>query len=141
MTPGGPGSVRPFAIGNPLDRPSRNDILFTPVGAAFQEGGGRVVVDLGPTLFERWQAGGRAGTGIRDLGRNQLEIVDPGRANIGNLVLGPGERLAFSLTFLTTVDTTKQFGLAVTQFGPDALGTEWTDLGGVEYQITIGKEQ
>ena len=90
VTPGGPGSVRPFAIGNPLDRPTRNDILFTPVGAAFQDGGGRVVVDLGPALFERWQAGGKAGTGIRDLGRNQLEIVDPGRASIGNLVLNPG---------------------------------------------------
>ncbi|GAB2934702.1 hypothetical protein GCM10027280_23210 [Micromonospora polyrhachis] len=136
----GQPQVRPFAIGNSLTVATRNDLVFTPVGAPFQAAGGRIIADLGPTLFERWVAAGRPGEGIREVGRNQVEIVSQGSARINDLLLNPGERPEFSLIFTATAATTRPFTLHVNQAGPDKEGAAKTDLGGVEYQITVGQQ-
>ncbi|TDC68277.1 hypothetical protein E1193_31265 [Micromonospora sp. KC606] len=135
----GPTQVRPFAIGNSLTVPTRNDLLFTQPTQGFPNVGGRIIADLGPTLFERWRAGGKVGAGVREVGRTQVEIVDPGKASLGNLLLNPGERVEFSLLFSAAVATDQQFVLNVTQFGPDTRGAERTDLGGVQYLMTVGQ--
>ncbi|WP_405093746.1 hypothetical protein OG767_13750 [Micromonospora sp. NBC_01392] len=140
LVAGGAPVVRPFAIGNSLQVATKNDLVFTQPGEPIQNVGGRVVVDLGPTLFERWQAGGKVGTGVREVGRNQLEVVEPAKASLGNLLLEPGERVEFSLTFAAAVASDKEFTLDVTQFGPDTSGAERTDLGGVEYLIGVGRQ-
>ncbi|WBB75687.1 hypothetical protein O7602_09350 [Micromonospora sp. WMMD1128] len=140
LVAGGPAIVRPFAIGNSLKVETKNDLVFTQPGEPIQRVGGRVVVDLGPTLFERWQAGGKVGTGVREVGKNQVEVVEPAKASLGNLVLKPGERVEFSLTFAAEAASDKEFALDVTQFGPDTSGAERTDLGGVEYLISVGRQ-
>ncbi|MFY1702049.1 hypothetical protein ACN28G_09975 [Micromonospora sp. WMMA1923] len=136
---GGTAQVRPFAIGNTLPRATRNSLVFSEVGAPLRVAGGRLVADLGPTLFERWVKGGRAGKGIREVGRNQVEIVEPGQASLDNLTLEPKERIAFSLSFSATTVTKEKIALRVTQIGPDTSGAERADLGGVRYDITVGQ--
>ncbi|MFK3983438.1 hypothetical protein ACI2K4_24020 [Micromonospora sp. NPDC050397] len=131
--PGTP-EVRPFAIGNETDVPTRNDIVFAQRGEPFQNAGGRIVADLGPVLFQRWVQAGRPGTGIREVGRTQVEIVAP-NAKISDLLLNPGERPEFSLIFSTQTVSSRQFVVDVVQFGPAKAGGEKTDVGGVQYLI------
>jgi len=50
------------------------DRLDTGVRLAFLQRG-RIVIDLGPALFNRWTAGGRLGTGIRVAGATSIEIL------------------------------------------------------------------
>ncbi|WP_428965067.1 hypothetical protein [Micromonospora fluostatini] len=132
-------AVRPFAIGNTLTRATRNSLVFSEVGAPLRTAGGRLVADLGPTLFARWVEGGRAGTGVREVGRNQVEILEPGKASLDNLRLNAKERLTLSLSFTATVATQEKIALRVTQIGPDSTGAERADLGGVRYDVTVGK--
>ncbi|MEV4666115.1 hypothetical protein AB0J85_29765 [Micromonospora echinofusca] len=139
LTAGGQAQIRPFAIGNTLTRPARSSVVFSQNGAPFQTAGGRLVADLGPTLFERWVKGGKAGKGVREVGRNQVEIVDIGQASLDNLELNPGERLAFSLSFTATVPTREKTAVNVTQIGPDTTGAARADLGGVRYDVTVGQ--
>ncbi|MER5456521.1 hypothetical protein ABT008_17195 [Micromonospora sp. NPDC002389] len=139
LTAGGPSVVRPFAIGNSLTVPSRNEVVFA-AAEPLQAIGGRVVVDLGPDLFERWRAGGAVGTGVRAVGRTQVEIVEPTKASLGNLALNPGERAEFSLLFSAAADSQREISFTVTQFGPDSSGARSTDLGGVQYLISTGRQ-
>ncbi|MFI7024655.1 hypothetical protein [Micromonospora sp. NPDC049900] len=139
LTPGGPSVVRPFAIGNSLTVPSRNEVVFA-AAEPLQGIGGRVVVDLGPDLFERWRAGGAVGTGVRAVGRTQVEIVEPTKASLGNITLNPGERAEFSLLFSAAADSQREISFTVTQFGPDTSGARSTDLGGVQYLISTGRQ-
>jgi hypothetical protein len=131
--------VRPFAIGNWTTVPTRNDLVFTAVDVPFQNVG-TIVADLGPTLFERWVQAGRPGEGIREIGKNQVQILDPKQARIGDLLLNPGERPEFQLIFTANAASSRPFTLHVTQFGPAKEGAEKTDLGGVEYQLTAGQQ-
>ncbi|WP_326552131.1 hypothetical protein [Micromonospora sp. NBC_01813] len=132
---------RPFAIGNVLREPTRNSVVFAEDGAPLRTAGGRLVVDLGPTLFARWVEGGKAGKGIREVGRNQVEIVEPGQASLDNLTLRGNERLTMRLLFSATTPTDKPIAVLVTQVGPDITGKERADLGGVRYDVTVGKRQ
>lgn len=137
-----PGSVevRPFSIGNALRTETRNDIVFTqPAGRPFREVGGQVIVDLGQTLFERWRRGGGAGTNIRQVGETQVEILEPAKASLNNLVLGPGERFTFQIRFTAKAPSSEPFLLNVAQFGPEGTDGKRTDLGGVGYQVTVGR--
>jgi len=136
---GGQAQVRPFAIGNTLTRAARSSVVFSQVGAPFQTAGGRLVVDLGPTLFERWARGGKVGKAIRQVGTTQFEILDPSQASLDNIELNPRERLTFSLSFSATVATREPIAVNVTQFGPDTTGATRADLGGVRYDITVGQ--
>lgn len=142
LPPTGDPESRPFTIGNALGVDTRNDIVFTQVGGKpFREVGGQVIVDLGQALFERWRRGGAAGANVRPVGGTQVEILDPAKASLNNLVLGAGERFTFQLSFSAKVASREPFLLNVAQFGPDGTGAERTDLGGVQYQITVGQER
>lgn len=140
LAPNGPTEVRPFAIGNVLREPTRNSVVFNEDGAPLRTAGGRLVVDLGPTLFARWVEGGMAGKGIREAGRNRVEIVDPGQASLDNLMLRGNERLTMRLLFTATKPVEKPIAVLVTQFGPDIDGSDRADLGGVRYDVTVGKQ-
>ena len=139
LVAGGLVQTRPFAIGNTLTRAARSSLVFSQTGAPFQAAGGRLVADLGPTLFERWTRGGKAGKGVREVGRNQVEIVDIGQASLDNLELNAGERIAFSLNFTAATPTQEKIAVNVTQIGPDTTGAARADLGGVRYDITVGQ--
>lgn len=142
LQPDGDRDVRPFNIGNALATTTQNDILFTQHGGgAFREVGGQVVVDLGQELFDRWRRGGAAGTNVRHVGGTELEILDPARASISNLTLGPREQFSFRIFFSARALSTNRepFLLNVAQFGPDGTNNRRTDLGGVLYQVTVGR--
>ncbi|MCX4391317.1 hypothetical protein OG777_30915 [Micromonospora peucetia] len=141
LVAGGLVQTRPFAIGNTLTRAARSSVVFSQTGAPFQTAGGRLVADLGPNLFERWAKGGKAGKGVREVGRNQVEIVDIGQASLDNLELNPGERIAFSLNFTAAVPTREKIAVNVTQIGPDTTGAARADLGGVRYDITVDQRK
>ncbi|WBB78760.1 hypothetical protein O7606_21475 [Micromonospora sp. WMMD882] len=134
---GGSGRTLPYTIGNPLDRANRNTLVFTEVGTPLRAAGGRLVANLGPALYERWVAGGKVGKSIRDLGRYQIEIVDPATARLDNLTLQPKEKLPFSLTFNATTPIKETIGIRVAQFGPDSTGAQFADRGGVHYNVTV----
>ncbi|GAB3806114.1 hypothetical protein [Micromonospora zhanjiangensis] len=138
LVPGKP-VVRPFAIGNALKERAFSDLVFT-AQQPLQDIGGRVIVDLGKDLFERWQAGGKVGTEVRQVGETQLELLEPSKAVLGNLLLNPGERLEFSIVFSAQAPTDKEIAFEVTQFGPDSTGEKRADLGGVQYLISAGKD-
>lgn len=127
----------PYTIGNPLDRANRNSLVFTEVGAPLRAAGGRLVVNLGPTLYQRWVEGGKVGKAVRDLGRYQLEILDPATARLDNLTLMAKEKLKFSLNFTATTPIKERIGVRLTQFGPDSTGAQFTDRGGVHYEVTV----
>ncbi|XTZ14746.1 hypothetical protein ACQSSU_25255 [Micromonospora echinospora] len=135
---GGAATVMPYTMGNPLDRANRNTLAFTEVGAPLRAAGGRLVVNLGPTLYQRWVEGGKVGKAIRDLGRYQIEITDPATARLDNLTLQAKEKLKFSLNFTAATVTKEPIAVRVTQFGPDSTGAQYTDRGGVHYNVKVG---
>lgn len=129
--PGGNGPRLPFALGNAVGVPAHFDLAIRPVGEAVP--GGRIVADLGPTLFERWQAAGSQGDGIKVVGQNAIEVVDPYRAQIKGLLINPGERPVVYLTFSTQQILQKSYVLDVVQVGPVQKVGERYDVGGVTY--------
>lgn len=59
---------------------------------------GRVLVDLGRELFDRWRAAGAEGDGYKHVDDETIEIVEPG-AWIGDLELKRGELFVVRVTF------------------------------------------
>ncbi len=108
---------------------------------------GMVLVTLLTVSASTAAAGGNAAieqvsavtVGARQVGKTELEIVEPQRAQINDLVLYPGERPVLSLTFSATADSSREFELLVNQFGPSVTGDEKADLGGVLYQLSTGQ--
>ncbi|MDG4764191.1 hypothetical protein O7632_08740 [Solwaraspora sp. WMMD406] len=139
LAPDSQPEERPFAIGNTHRQPTRNGIIFRQGDVPLRAAGGRIIADLGPALHERWAAGGKAGKAIRQVGRTQIEILDPAQASIDNIVLNPGERLTLKLYFTATTAIREPIAIDVIQIGPGADGGERTDLGGVRYNVTVSK--
>jgi hypothetical protein len=127
----------PFALGNVLATPARNDLVFTEPGKGFETAGGIVVVDLGQDLFERWKAAGGQGVGIKPIGGTRIQLVEPARARIVGLTVDPGKRPQIQLSFTATTKAAGQFTLDVTQVGPGDDGGKPADIGGVEYDLTV----
>jgi hypothetical protein len=63
---------------------------------------GRLLLDLGPTLAERWKQAGQPGVGVRPHGVTQVEITDPRRAVIQNLWLNPDDQFDVDLGFFAS---------------------------------------
>ena len=126
--------TRPFTLGNPLDGQLRTDLVIAAPEAPFV-GKGRLVLDLGQTLAQRWREAGRPGVGVRAVGETQVEVVDPKLARIQGLLINPKERLQTRLTFTATdAATGGTFVVRVSQ--SDQQGG---DLGGAESQVVATK--
>ncbi|MFI9006117.1 hypothetical protein ACIGNX_02630 [Actinosynnema sp. NPDC053489] len=119
-----------WMIGNPLPRDVRAGLVVAPVGEPFI-GQGRVVVDLGQALTERWRAAGGQAVGLRQVGTTQFQVVDAKQARFTGLVLKAGERLPVGLVVNGTRDAN---GKPFTVFQTDEQGV---DRGGVEYRLTF----
>lgn len=119
-----------WMIGNPFPRDARAGLAVAPVREAFV-GPGRIIVDLGPTLFERWRASGGQLAGLRQVGQTQFQVVDPKLARFTGILLKPGERLPVLLVFNGTREAS---GKPVNVFQLDEQGV---DRGGVEYRLTF----
>jgi uncharacterized protein YegL len=130
LKPGVP-VTHPFTVGNPVADRLTTDLVFTQPGKPFAGGPGKVVVDLGKVLAERWRQSGQKGTGVRPVGETQVEIVDPGQAVLQGLPIEPRERLETAVTFTATdAAAGGEFVFRMAQSD----GKE--DLGGVEFQLS-----
>ncbi|MGW5054880.1 vWA domain-containing protein [Actinokineospora sp. NPDC004072] len=125
--PGTKPITRPFTLGNPFREPLVTDLVLAGGERPF---GGRLVVDLGPDLMQRWRAAGGKAEGVRQVGETQLEIVDQRRAVLHGLALKPGERVLTTLTF--TASDRAAPGQSVRMYQTDQRGE---DIGGVEFVI------
>ncbi|MFB6394274.1 hypothetical protein [Polymorphospora lycopeni] len=138
---GGGGIIvdRPFAVANALNVAAPFDIAVRPLAEPVP--GLRLVADLGPELFARWQRGGQQGEGIRVVGRTQIEFADPQRAAIKGILINPGERPVLKLSFSAAQPLQKSYGLQITQVGPLREPGESFVVGGVDYTIEPGRPQ
>ncbi len=124
-------SVRPYALANGLAVPAKFDLAFRPLGEAVP--GAKIVADLGPEMFQRWRAAGAPGEGIRVVGNTSIQIVDPYRAQIRDLLINPNERPVLSLSFSVDQILQRPYVLQVVQVGPAKELGEKYDVGGVDY--------
>ncbi|WP_405108427.1 hypothetical protein OG559_26365 [Micromonospora sp. NBC_01405] len=124
-------SVRPYALANALDVPAKFDLAFRPLGEAVP--GAKIVADLGPEMFQRWRAAGAQGEGIRVVGNTSIQIVDPYKAQIKDLLINPNERPVLSLSFSVDQVLQRPYMLQVVQVGPAKEIGEKFDVGGVDY--------
>lgn len=131
IKPGTPTHA-PFTVGNGTDQPIKTDLVFTTPGRTFV-GAGRLVVDLGPRLFERWRQAGTPGEGVKQVGETSVEIFDGKLSRIQGLLVNPKERFETKLTFIATDQTPLDTVLHLAQFD------ETGDIGGVEFQVTVEK--
>lgn len=136
----GSGTTVPFAIGNVLTVPTANDLVFGQPGARFDAVGGTVVVDLGEQLFQRWRQAGARGTAIRPIGGTKIQVLDLNKGRIAGVTINPGERPQVLLTFTATQAASAVFPVTVTQVGPGEAEAAPTDIGGVEFDLTVGRE-
>jgi hypothetical protein len=138
VSPGSVRQIRPYALANGLKDQARFDLAFrAPEGAQ----GVDLTVELPEPLFERWQKAGARGEGIRLLDKNVLQILDPAKAWIGDLLIYPDERPVLQLGFSATAEFARSVTLDVVQVGPvKERSDEKFDVGGVVYTITTGRQ-
>lgn len=131
LNPGTP-VTHPFTLGNPAaDRATPTDLLFTQPGKSFAGGAGKVVIDLGKVLAERWRQSGQKGVGVRQVGETQVEITGGQQAVLQGLLIQPRERLETAVTFTATdAAVGADFVVRVSQSSGDE------DLGGVEFHLS-----
>jgi hypothetical protein len=120
-----------FTLTNPGPQPWRSSLVLTPVGWPFV-GPGRMVVDLGQVLGERWRSTGQQGVGVRPVGPSQVEIVTNGQARIDGLLINPREQFKGTVTF-NAKDTAPGDTFVERISQTDSQGI---DKGGVEYRLT-----
>ncbi|MEU7476841.1 hypothetical protein AB0A63_12725 [Lentzea sp. NPDC042327] len=125
VLPGRP-ITRPYTIGNPEAFDTRQALVLEQPERQFT---GTVTVDLGPDLAARWKATGQRGTGVRQVGETQFQVVEPKLARFEGLTLKAEERIQIGVTFATDVEAAPAV-LEVHQI--DAQGL---DLGGAQYRI------
>jgi hypothetical protein len=123
---GGPVTAG-FTIGALDTAVTTSNLVIADAGTPFV-GNGRLTIDLGQTLFSRWQQAGEQGTGIQPAGGTTIQIVNPKQATIQGLTLQPKERIQTTLTFAGTA----QPGTTVTVDQTDPSGN---DEGGVAYVL------
>lgn len=116
----------PYTIGNPNPFDTRQSLILEQPERHFA---GTVTVDLGQELAARWRAAGQRGTGVKQVGETQVQIVEPKFARLDGLAFKAEERIEIGLTFAADVETEPAV-LQVHQV--DAQGV---DLGGAEYRI------
>jgi hypothetical protein len=88
-----------------------------------------VTIDLGQELTARWRAAGQKGTGVKQVGETQFQIVEPKFARFDGLALKAEERIEIGVTFATDVEA----GPAVQQVRQ--IDDQGEDLGGAEFRI------
>jgi hypothetical protein len=95
---------------------------------------GRLVLDLGPTLAERWKQTGQQGVGVRPVGATQVEITDPRRAVVQNLWLNPDDQLDVDLGFWANAGTATSEPYPVNVIQTD---TQGRNVGGLDLTAVV----
>jgi hypothetical protein len=113
----------------------------TAVGSLLKQG--RVFVDLGPQLFERWRQGGGAGQGIKAAGdekTGRIEILSPD-ASLRNIKFNPNEVFSVGVELVLSKDYSpgegSPFQIDLMQLGtpgnPDKI------VGGQRFTVDLSK--
>jgi hypothetical protein len=126
-----PWLVRPFTLRDPDPNPLVTDLAFTQPGNPFVNSG-RIVVDLGPILAQRWREAGSPGVGVAQVDGTRVEILDPVQARIQGLRLERDEEFDTTLTFMAG---NERGDFVVNAFQTDQ---QRVDLGGARFDITVG---
>jgi hypothetical protein len=137
VPPGGLTLPQPFALANVTTSYSVNDLVFTEPGAKFESVGGTVVVDLG-SLFAGWQQAGGKGAYIHPIGGTRIQLTNLGAARISGVTIQPNTRPQIFLTFGATIASSTTYPFVVDEQGPATVGAPQSDLGGGEYNLSVG---
>ncbi len=121
-------------IGNPRDTDTVVEVIFDEKEQLLANDGARAIVDLGATLFQRWQAAGGKGENIKVLSGTEVELLATPAKFMG-ISLKVGEPLPITMR----VDATKPMpGAGVSRTynfsAQEFIGEEL--IGGVDYAIT-----
>ncbi|HEX6291485.1 MAG TPA: S8 family peptidase [Herpetosiphonaceae bacterium] len=99
---------------------------------------GRLTIDLGQELFDRWMQGGGRGQGFERVGATQFVLVDPAGAVFDGLMMEPGREFAVQLTFeaLATAADDQPYIVDAVQYtsGKGEL------VGGVRYEVYLPRQ-
>ncbi|MCP5051817.1 MAG: hypothetical protein GY940_31915, partial [bacterium] len=103
---------------------------------------GKVEVDLGTTLFSRWNTKSRKGTGVTaDAERATYIKIDEDKAHIEDIELKAGEEFLIRFNFLPfedSADDKTEYVFDVIQY--DFNGKEYEEIGGVRLVLRPPKE-
>lgn len=120
-------------IRNPEPDPRPYDLVLAQPDRPFTATG-RLFLDLGPTLAERWKQAGQPGVGVRPVDTTQVEITDPRRAVIQGLWLDPDDQLDVNLGFWAGDGTATGVPYPVSVIQTDKEGR---NVGGLELTAVV----
>ncbi|MEU5694709.1 vWA domain-containing protein [Actinosynnema sp. NPDC020468] len=123
-----------FTLGNGTGRTIKGDLVFRGGEKPLQATGGRLVVDLGPKLFDLWRQGGAQADGVKQVGETSVEIADPRQSALHGLLINPDDQYQVELTFTPGAQTEPgAYVTTVQQY------SEGRDIGGVAYEVNVEK--
>ena len=121
-------------IGNPKDTDTVVEVVFEEKEQLLANDGARAIVDLGDTLFKRWQDAGSQGENIKVLSGTEVELLAT-PAKFTGISLKVGESLPMTMRVEVTkpmpgAGTSRTYNFSAQEF----IGEEL--IGGVDYAIT-----
>ncbi|MBV9787974.1 MAG: S8 family peptidase [Chloroflexi bacterium] len=98
---------------------------------------GRLTIDLGREVTDRWLQGGGKGQGFQRVGETRFVLTDPAGAVFDGVMLEPGKYFPIKLSFeaLTTSTTGKPFIIDAEQSNAEGVA-----IGGVRYNVYLPKQ-
>jgi uncharacterized repeat protein (TIGR01451 family) len=121
-------------VGNPTDMEALVKLVFDEPEKLLANNGAKAIVDLGETLFQRWQQAGGEGENIKALAGSEIELLATPAQLLG-IPLKVGENLPITMRVDATqpmpgAGTSREYQFTAQEFINDEL------IGGVDYAIT-----
>jgi uncharacterized repeat protein (TIGR01451 family) len=121
-------------IGNPTDEEVAVELVFEEKDNLLQNDGSKAIVNLGTTLFQRWQEAGGQGENVEILNGTEVQLLATPAKFIG-IPLQVGETLPITMRVDATqpmpgAGTSREYHFSAQQFINSEL------VGGVDYTIT-----
>ncbi|MEK8021637.1 MAG: PKD domain-containing protein, partial [Candidatus Parabeggiatoa sp.] len=121
-------------IGNPTDTDVIVEVVFDEKDKLLESDGAIAIVDLGATMFQRWQQAGGEGENVQALNGTEVQLLATPAKFIG-ISLKVGENLPITMRVDATkpmpgAGTSREYNFSVQEFIDGEL------IGGVDYTIT-----
>jgi uncharacterized repeat protein (TIGR01451 family) len=121
-------------LGNPTDEDVTVELVFEEKDNLLENDGAKAIVDLGATLFQRWQDAGGQGENVEILNGTEVQLLATPAKFIG-IPLQVGETLPITMRVDATqpmpgAGTSREYHFSAQQFINNEL------VGGVDYTIT-----
>ncbi|OQX06754.1 MAG: hypothetical protein BWK80_50345, partial [Desulfobacteraceae bacterium IS3] len=120
-------------VGNPADAPVAIELLFDEKEELLQNDGAKTIVDLGATLFQRWQESGGKGENLKVLSGTEVQLSATPAKFIG-IPLNVGEEFPITMRVdafkpMPGAGTSREYHFSAQEFINGEL------IGGVDYTI------